>query len=42
MGNRILMKRLGARLFESSAKEYIKEWSKGNIEYHLRDGILVK
>ncbi|RPB06082.1 hypothetical protein L873DRAFT_1660546 [Choiromyces venosus 120613-1] len=40
--NRILMKRLGARLFESSAKEHVNEWSKGNIEYHLRDGILVK
>jgi len=36
------MKRLGARLFESSAKEYIKEWSKGGIEYHLHDGILLK
>jgi len=40
--DRILMKRLGARLFESSAKEHISEWSKGDIEYHLRDGILGK
>ncbi|CAZ79733.1 unnamed protein product [Tuber melanosporum] len=40
--NRILMKRLGARLFESAAKEHINEWSKGDIEYHLRDGILIK
>jgi len=40
--NRILMKRLGTRLFESAAKEHINEWSKGDIEYHLRDGILIK
>ncbi|KAG0642180.1 hypothetical protein HOY80DRAFT_1008100 [Tuber brumale] len=40
--NRVLMKRLGARLFESAAKEHINEWSKGDIEYHLRDGILIK
>lgn len=34
------LKRLAARLFESSAKGHIKEWSKGNIKFHLTEGIL--
>lgn len=33
--NKTCFKRLAARLFESSAKEHIKEWSKGNLQSQL-------
>lgn len=33
--NRTCFKRLAARLYESSAKEHVKEWSKGNLKSQL-------
>lgn len=33
--NKTSFKRLAARLFESSAKKHVKEWSKGNLESQL-------
>jgi len=29
--NRVMLKRLAARLYEGSAKEHVKSWSKGNV-----------
>lgn len=38
-GDKISLKRLAARLFESSAKGHVKEWSKGNMQANLIEGI---
>lgn len=39
--NKVSLKRLAARLYESSAKGHVKEWSQGNIPSHLVGGIFV-